>query len=111
MVILGGIAAIAATALLPLTNGFLLLFVAYISVTLGQSFGMPAANAYVVQEGRTYGMGASMTMFMMAMQIGTGFGPVVLGGIADWLGLDSVFYSTAICMAAGISLFAWMVRK
>ncbi len=111
MVILGGIAAIAATALLPLTNGFLPLLIAYISVTLGQSFGMPAANAYVVREGRTYGMGASMTMFMMAMQIGTGIGPVILGGIADWLGLDSVFYSAAICMAAGISLFAWMVRK
>lgn len=111
MVILGGIAAIAATALLPLTNGFLLLLIAYISVTLGQSFGMPAANAYVVQEGRTYGMGASMTMFMMAMQIGTGIGPVILGGIADWLGLDSVFYGAAICMAAGISLFAWMVRN
>ncbi len=111
MVILGGIAAIAATALLPLTNGFLPLLSAYISVTLGQSFGMPAANAYVVREGRTYGMGASMTMFMMAMQIGTGIGPVILGGIADWLGLDSVFYSAAICMAAGISLFAWMVRK
>ena len=111
MVILGGIAAIAATALLPLTNGFLMLLIAYGSVTLGQSFGMPAANAYVVQEGRTYGMGASMTMFMMAMQIGTGIGPVVLGGIADWLGLDSVFYSAAVCMAGGISIFAWMVRN
>jgi MFS family permease len=111
MVILGGIAAIVATALLPLTNGFLLLLIAYISVTLGQSVGMPAANAYVVQEGRTFGMGASMTMFMMAMQIGTGIGPVILGGIADWLGLNSVFYSAAVCMAAGISLFAWMVRN
>ncbi len=111
MVIWGGIASIAATALLPLTGGFLLLLAAYISVTLGQSFGMPAANAYVVQEGRTYGMGASMTMFMMAMQIGTGIGPVVLGAIADWLSLESAFYSAAVCMAAGISLFAWMVRS
>jgi len=111
MVILGGIAAIAATALLPLAGGFLPLLVAYISVTLGQSFGMPAANAYVVQEGRIYGMGASMTMFMMAMQIGTGIGPVALGGIADWLGLESAFYGAAICMAAGIALFSWMVRS
>jgi len=111
MVIWGGMASIAATALLPRTGGFLPLLVAYIAVTLGQSFGMPAANAYVVQEGRIYGMGASMTMFMMAMQIGTGVGPVVLGGIADWLSLESAFYSAAICMAAGISLFAYMVRK
>jgi len=111
MVIWGGIVAIAATALLPLTGGFLMLLVTYASVTLGQSFGMPAANSYVVQEGRTYGMGASMTMFMMAMQIGTGIGPVILGGFADWLGLESAFYSAAFCMAAGISLFAWMVRN
>ena len=56
-------------------------------------------------------MGASMTMFMMAMQIGTGIGPIVLGGIADVLGLESAFYSAAICMTGGISFFAYMVRK
>jgi DHA1 family multidrug resistance protein-like MFS transporter len=111
MVIWGGVASIAATTLLPRTDGFWLLLVVYSAVTLGQSFGMPAANAYVVHEGRIYGMGASMTMFMMAMQTGTGIGPVILGGIADRLGLDSVFYSAAICMAVGIALFAWMVRN
>ena len=51
-----------------------------------------------------------MTMFMMAMQIGNGIGPVALGGVADWLGLDSAFYTAAICTAAGVVLFAWMVR-
>jgi MFS family permease len=111
MVIWGSVVSIVATALLPLTDGFWLLLAAYSCVTLGQSFGMPAANAYVVHEGRTYGMGASMTMFMMAMQTGTGIGPIALGGIADWLSLDSVFYSAAICMAVGIALFAWMVRN
>jgi DHA1 family multidrug resistance protein-like MFS transporter len=110
MVIWGGIVSMAATALLPLTAGFWLLLLAYITVMLGQAFGVPAANAYVVEEGRTYGMGASMTMFMMAMQVGNGIGPVALGGIADYLGLDSAFYSAAICTAAGIVLFAWMVQ-
>jgi DHA1 family multidrug resistance protein-like MFS transporter len=110
MVIWGGIVSMAAIALLPLTAGFWLLLLAYITVMLGQAFGVPAANAYVVEEGRTYGMGASMTMFMMAMQVGNGIGPVALGGIADYLGLDSAFYSAAICTAAGIALFAWMVQ-
>jgi DHA1 family multidrug resistance protein-like MFS transporter len=110
MVIWGGIVSMAAIALLPLTAGFWLLLIAYITVMLGQAFGVPAANAYVVEEGRTYGMGASMTMFMMAMQVGNGIGPVALGGIADYLGLDSAFYSAAICTAAGIVLFAWMVQ-
>jgi DHA1 family multidrug resistance protein-like MFS transporter len=110
MVIWGGIASIVAVALLPQTGGFWSLLLAYISVMLGQALGMPAANAFVVHEGRVYGMGICMTMFMMAMQVGNGIGPVALGGIADWLDLESTFYSAAVCMTAGILLFAWMVR-
>jgi predicted MFS family arabinose efflux permease len=79
-------------------------------VTLGQAFAIPPANAYAVREGRTYGMGASMTMFMLAMQMGNGVGPVALGTLADWFGLESAFYAAAIFMAAGVALFAWMVR-
>ena len=105
MVVWGGFVSITATALLPLTGGFWTLLIVYITMTLGQAIGMPAANAYVVQEGRTFGMGASMTLFMMAMQIGAGIGPVVLGGIADQVGLDSVFYVAAMTMTAGIIFF------
>lgn len=110
MVIWGGVASMIAVAALPLTGGFWTLLIAYVSVALGQAFGMPAANAYIVNEGRIYGMGACMTMFMMAMQVGNGIGPVVLGSIADWLGLESAFYTAAICMGAGIVLFAGIVR-
>jgi DHA1 family multidrug resistance protein-like MFS transporter len=111
MVIWGGIASAAAIALLPSTAAFWTLLIVYISVTVAQAFGMPAANAYVVHEGRTYGMGASMTLFMMAMQIGNGIGPIILGGIADNLGLESVFYTAAVCTVLGIALFGWMVRS
>jgi DHA1 family multidrug resistance protein-like MFS transporter len=89
---------------------FWTLLITYLSVTAGQAIGMPAANAYVVQEGRTFGMGASMTMFMLAMHMGNGVGPVALGSIADWLGLNAVFYAAAICMGTGLTLFAIMVR-
>jgi len=54
---------------------------------------------------------AVMTMFMMAMHVGNGIGPIALGGMADLLGLESAFYTAAACMAAGIILFAWMVRS
>jgi MFS transporter, DHA1 family, multidrug resistance protein len=110
MVIWGGIGSAITIALLPATGGFWPLLIVYISVTIGQAFGMPAANAYVVHEGRTYGMGASMTMFMMAMQIGNGIGPIILGRIADDMGLDSVFHTAALCTVLGVALFAWMVR-
>ena len=110
MVIWGGIGSAVTIALLPATGGFWPLLIVYISVTIGQAFGIPAANAYVVHEGRTYGMGASMTMFMMAMQTGNGIGPIVLGSIAD--GSVSTRYSTLPLFARqlGVALFAWMVR-
>jgi MFS transporter, DHA1 family, multidrug resistance protein len=110
MVVYGGIASATAIALLPLTHNFWLLLLAYASMALGQAFGIPAANAYTVREGRTYGMGVSMTLFMLAMHVGNGVGPVALGGVADWLGLDSAFYAAAAFMAAGVALFAWLIR-
>ena len=111
MVIFGGTASVIAVALLPLTGSFWLLLAAYIAVTLGQAFGIPPANAYVVHEGRTYGMGTSMTLFMLAMHLGNGIGPIGLGSVADWLGLEWAFYAAAVCMAAGVVLFAWMSRS
>jgi DHA1 family multidrug resistance protein-like MFS transporter len=110
MVIWSGMAAVIAVALIPLTSGFWTLLIAYTCVALGQTFGMPAANAYIVNEGRTFGMGICMTMFMLAMNIGNSIGPLTLGGIADWLGLKSAFYAAAFCMASGVAVFALMIR-
>jgi MFS transporter, DHA1 family, multidrug resistance protein len=110
MVLLGGVASILSIMLLPKSIGFWTLLVAYICVMLGQAFGTPASNAYVVQEGRTYGMGATTTMYMMAMHIGNGIGPVFLGGVADWLGLEFAFYIAGICMAIGVAFFGLIVR-
>jgi DHA1 family multidrug resistance protein-like MFS transporter len=110
MVIWSGMAAVIAVALIPLTSSFWTLLMAYICVATGQAFGMPAANAYIVNEGRTYGMGICMTLFMLAMNVGNSIGPLALGGIADWLNLESAFYAAAFSMAAGVTVFALMVR-
>jgi predicted MFS family arabinose efflux permease len=111
MVIWGGLITVVAVLLIPSVGGFWTLLIAYLWVTVGQALGIPAANAYVVQEGRTYGMGASVTMFMMAMYAGNSIGPVVLGGIVDRLGLESAFYAASICMAAGVILFGLLVKS
>jgi len=111
MVFWSGMATVLTTLFLPSTVGFWTLLIVLIFTVLGQSFGMPAANAFIVDEGRTYGMGASMTMFMLAMQIGNGIGPVALGGISDRLGLNSVFYSAAVVMASGILLCDRILRR
>jgi dipeptide/tripeptide permease len=56
-------------------------------------------------------MGTTVTLFMLALHIGTGLGPIALGAIADRLGLASAFYATSASMVAGLLLFAFLVRR
>ena len=60
--------------------------------SLGPGISLPAASAMAVDEGRTYGMGTIMSVFMLGMSIGMAIGPVVCGVVADVLNVSSVFY-------------------
>jgi len=111
LVIAGSAVAIIFTALLPVAGGFWPLLVMYALMAIGTAFAMPAATAYVVEEGRIFGMGTSMAMFMMAMQIGNGVGPIMFGGIVDLTGIESAFYSGAVILVIGITAFIWFTRK
>ena len=111
MIVIGGVITMVFSALLPVAGGFWALLVIYSLVTFGQAVATPASNAYVVEEGRTYGMGACMTIFMLALQVGNGVGPVMLGGVANILGLESVFYASAVFMLLGVLFFLWLVKK
>jgi MFS family permease len=106
----GSITAIIFIALTPVSSSFWLLLAMYALMSIGVAFAMPAANAYIVEEGRFFGMGASMALFMMAMQIGNGFGPIILGGIVDAISINAAFYATAVLLALGVAVFAWFSR-
>jgi DHA1 family multidrug resistance protein-like MFS transporter len=110
LVVVGGIITLIFSALLPASTGFWALLAIYALISFGNALGMPAATAYVVEEGRTYGMGAAMTTFTMAAQVGNAVGPVMLGGVANFLGLESVFYAAAFFMLLGTIIFLWLVR-
>jgi DHA1 family multidrug resistance protein-like MFS transporter len=110
MVIQGGILSMVAMALVPVTGVFWSLMLVYVAVTLGQSFAMPAITAYIVQEGRTYGMGICMTYFMMAMQAGNGIGPIALGFVADSFSLDWAFYSAGIALLISSTIFFLLIK-
>ena len=56
-------------------------------------------------------MGICMTYFMLAMQIGNGIGPVILGYISDQTNLDWAFYIAALCLAVSSVLFFFMVKN
>jgi DHA1 family multidrug resistance protein-like MFS transporter len=111
LVTIGSIGAIIFIALIPTAGSFWPLLIMYALMAIGTAFAMPAATAYVVEEGRVFGMGASMALFMMAMQIGNGVGPIMLGGIVEFMGIESAFYSAAIILMIGIAAFIWFTRK
>jgi DHA1 family multidrug resistance protein-like MFS transporter len=110
LVTMGSIGAMVFIALMPIAGGFWPLLILHALMAIGVAFAMPAANAYIVEEGRFFGMGTSMALFMMAMQIGNGFGPIMLGGIVDVMGIESAFYSAAVMMVFGIVAFIWFSR-
>ena len=56
-------------------------------------------------------MGTSMAMFMMAMHIGNGVGPILFGGVVDFMGIESAFYSGAGILLIGIVAFMWFTRE
>jgi DHA1 family multidrug resistance protein-like MFS transporter len=111
LVVVGSIVAMVFSALLPFSGGFWSLLFIYALVVFGQSIATPASNAYVVEEGRTYGMGACMTIFMEALQVGNAVGPVMLGAVADFLGLNSAFYASSVFMLLGTIFFLALVRR
>lgn len=111
LVIIGGAVAVIFTALLPMAGSFWPLLAMHALMATGVAFAMPAATAYVVEGGRTFGMGATMAIFMMAMQAGTGVGPILLGGLVDFTGVESAFYAGTSILLIGIAVFFWFTRK
>jgi len=63
-----------------------------------------------VEEGRKFGMGSTMSIFMMAMGIGQAVGPTLSGVIADSVDINAVFYFGAVVGLIGTGLFAWLTR-
>jgi MFS transporter, DHA1 family, multidrug resistance protein len=111
MVVCGGAFALIAMVVLPMTGSFWQLLALYVCTAVGIAFALPAATAFVVEEGRIFGMGASMALFMMAMQIGHGVGPILLGGVVDVLGIKSAFFAGAGLLLVGIRVFIWYTRE
>jgi DHA1 family multidrug resistance protein-like MFS transporter len=97
-------------AVIPYADGFVPLLLILLVQGLTAAVSMPAATALVVEEGRTYGMGSTMSVFFVAMGVGIATGPIISGGIHDSIGIDWVFYFGAVMGAVGALLFAWFTR-
>jgi DHA1 family multidrug resistance protein-like MFS transporter len=100
----------AVLAVIPYANSFMPLLLILLAQGLTAAVSMPAATALVVEEGRTYGMGSTMSVFFVAMGVGIATGPIISGGIHDSIGINWVFYFGAVMGAVGALLFTWFTR-
>ena len=110
LIILGGLLGTIVLVLITLTGNFVQLLVVLLIQGIGMGFAMPAATALVVEEGRKFGMGSTMSVFYLAMGIGMALGPIISGGIADAVDISWVFYFGAIMGLIGTGCFVWFAR-
>ncbi len=96
--------------MVPLGNTFGLLLVLAVLGSVGSAIAIPAASALAVEQGKKYGMGSSIALFSMAFSIGMVVGPITGGVIADFTGINSVFYFGAVITLVGAGLFTWFSR-
>ena len=97
--------------MIPLTNSFGQLLAVLLLHGVSSAIAMPATAALAVEEGRKYGMGTTMAMLFLAMSIGMAVGPILSGGIAELLGISSVFYFAAFLGVTGTVLFGFFTRQ
>jgi len=97
-------------ALIPLASNFWQLLAICILGGLGGAISLPAASALTVEEGRKFGMGSTIAIFTIAFSLGMAVGPLLSGIMADFVGINSVFYFAATMGLAGTGLFIWFTR-
>jgi MFS family permease len=110
LVTFGGILGAILLVAIAFTGGFGQLLAILLIQGIGVALSMPSATALVVEEGRKFGMGSTMSAFYLAMGIGMALGPIISGGIADAANVSWVFYFGAIMGVIGTSCFVWFAR-
>lgn len=111
LVVVGNLLFLLSMLFIPLAGNFWHLFMLAILQASGGALFMPAVSALAVGEGRRFGMGSTMAMLTMGMNIGMALGPVVSGGVVDFAGLNSAFYFAATIGLIGTSFFIWFTRR
>jgi len=110
LVIIGSLCCVAYMALIPLTTSFWGLLGLCALGGIGGALAAPAATAMVVDEGRVFGMGATIATFSMMFSIGTAVGPILSGAVDDTLSISAAFFIPAGLTMLGILAFAILSR-
>ena len=110
LVVIGCLIYVIFMSFIPQTQNFWQLLVMCVLGGLGGAISMPAASALAVEEGRKFGMGSVIALISMAFSVGMAVGPILSGVIADFVGIDTVFYFGGSMVFLGASLFIWFAR-
>jgi len=111
LIVLGCAISFIYLVLVPLADDFWKLLALASLGSIGGAIAVPAASAITVEEGRKYGMGSTIAVFSMALSIGMSLGPILGGAIADFSGINWVFYFGAIVTLVGAGLFILFTRS
>lgn len=110
MVVLGSIIGSLCLLWIPFTRSFRELILVGSLMGASGAIAIPAAAALMVGEGSSYGMGSTMALFNMAMDLGQLLGMIVGGLIFDYLGLSRIFYFGCIMGFIGTGIFIYYLR-
>ncbi len=101
----GGIFMLVYLGLVPLASNFWQLLILAVLGGAACSLAWPAMAALAVQEGKRFGMGATIAAMFVAVSIGSVVGPIIGGVIVDGISIGSVFYFGGAMLLVGVGLF------
>lgn len=112
LIILGQISSTAFYFIIPLTDTVNELLVVRLVMSVGGALTLPSIAAMTTQIGKKYGMASAHSLFNRGMTLGYSLSPVLLGLLVDnGLGIDWVFYISAIVGFIGLAVFYLMARS
>jgi MFS transporter, DHA1 family, multidrug resistance protein len=111
LVLIGSILLLLPVGLVPLAGDFWQLFTLSALSAIGGGLAMAGASALSVNEGRRFGMGSAMGTINMGMNIGFAAGPIIAGGLVDFIDIGSAFYFGSIMVILGTVAFVWLSKR
>ena len=105
LIIVGGTVAAVGMASFPFAHSFWEVLGARLLFAAGSALMMPAITAIAAIEGRSLGIGTTMSVLQSAMSLGMMAGPLISGVFADMFSLKPVFWLGSAISLIGLGLF------
>ena len=105
LIMMGGLVAVVGMASFPFAHNFWQVLSARLLFSAGSALMTPAITAIAAIEGRSLGIGTTMSVLQSAMSLGMMAGPLLSGVFADMFSLKPVFWMGSAISLLGLGLF------